>query len=925
MRDQGVVFGPQFGSLSEADSPKVTVKFNDAESRRLREARDREGDWKFYGPYLSERQWGTVREDYSAEGKAWSHFPHDHARSRTYRFGEDGLLGWCDRRGRLCFSVALWNEQDPILKERLFGLTGPEGNHGEDVKELYYYLRSTPTHSFCKGLYKYPQSAYPYDELVRENRSRNRLQREYELLDTGALDEERYFDIEVSYAKASPSETFVRMRATNRGPEAKPLHLLPQVWFRNTWSWGREGEDYTGEPSIENVPGGASQTVGGEFAMQHEALPDMSLQFDPGHEELLFTDNETNATKLFDEPDRSLFKKDAFHECVVNGIEQAVCPAQRGTKAAVHYKMELAPGESRTIYLRLAESSHALPEGGLRVAAEAAFRLREEEHDTFYKTRLPGDLTPQEREVALQSHAGLLWTKQFYHYVVRDWLEGDPGHPEAPAARRKGRNKEWGHLYNRDVISMPDKWEYPWYAAWDLAFHMVPFSTIDVDFSKRQLKLFLREWYMHPSGQMPAYEFALGDVNPPVHAWAVWRVYQESCRQGDTDIDFLEACFHKLLINFTWWVNRKDDDGNNLFSGGFLGLDNIGVFDRSKPLPTGGHLEQADGTAWMAFYACSMLTIALELARSRPAYGDIASKFFEHYVAIVDAMNHLGGSGLWDEPDGFYYDILRANDTSVPIKIRSLVGLLPLCTAFVLSDELLEALPEFKARVDWFFANRKDFTARSTATHRDFQQKEGRTLFAVPSRRKLLRILEYVLDESEFLSPFGVRSLSKAHEKEPYSFWVDREEHRVAYLPGESDSWMFGGNSNWRGPVWFPMNFLLLEALGTYHEFFGNDLVVACPRGSDQSRNLKQVQQELAHRLVSVFLPDQSGARPCHGDDTIYQSSQHFRDLVLFYEHFHGDSGRGLGASHQTGWTSLVTSCMQLFHRDAPVIQKDTE
>jgi mannosylglycerate hydrolase MGH1-like protein len=883
--------------------PSLTVKT--AEARRLLEDARREKNWKRWGPYLSERQWGTVREDYSAYGDCWSYFPHDHARSRTYRWGEDGLLGMTDREGRLCFALALWNGRDPILKERLFGLTGPEGNHGEDVKELYYFLDGTPTHSYMKGLYKYPQGEYPYARLVEENRRRDPHEREYELLDTGAFDGGRYWDVFVEYAKGAPDDVLVRITAANRGPDGARLHLLPTLWARNTWSWGRTGEGYGPKPTLRAEAPGA-------IAVEHASLGKMRLDVgaDPDGRmpPLLFTENETNTGRLFGTEPASRYVKDAFHAYVVAGDVAAVNPAGVGTKAAAHYVLDVPAGESRSVELRLTaeESRTADPFGrGFR----EVFDARQKEADEFYAAVLPEASTEDERRVQRQAYAGLLWSKQFFHYVVRDWLEGDPAFPPPPSERRGGRNADWPQLFNRDVISMPDTWEYPWYAAWDLAFHMVPFARIDPQFAKEQLVLFLREWYMHPNGQIPAYEFAFSDVNPPVHAWAAWRIYKMTGERGLRDRVFLSRVFQKLIINFTWWVNRKDAEGKHLFSGGFLGLDNIGVFDRSKPLPTGGHLEQADGTAWMAFYAATMMSIALELARENPATEDVASKFFEHFVAITDAMNTLGGHGLWDEEDGFYYDQIHVDGHTVPLKVRSLVGAIPLIAVEVLDSELIERLPGFRRRLDWFLRNRRDLARQ--ISYMETRDGGVRMLLALPSKERLVRVLRYLLDEAEFLSPYGLRSVSRYHREHPYVLEVGGERRRVDYDPAEGTSGLFGGNSNWRGPIWFPINFLVVEALERYHYYYGDSLRVECPTGSGNLLTLQEVASEISRRLSSIFLADERGARPVHDGDPRYREDPHFKDLILFYEYFHGDTGRGVGASHQTGWTALVAKLLE--------------
>jgi hypothetical protein len=878
----------------------------EAEAARLEQDTRRERNWKRWGPYLSERQWGTVREDYSEHGAAWDYFPHDHARSRTYRWGEDGLLGLCDREGRLCFSIALWNGRDPILKERLFGLSGPEGNHGEDVKESYFYLDSTPTHSYMKALYKYPQAEFPYAWLVGENRLRGKHDPEFEIADTGVFEEGRYFDVFVEYAKTSPDDVLIRITVANRAKEPARLDLLPTFWFRNTWTWGRTGEGYWPKPSL---------AAEGENALvaDHEGMGRFRLFVEdapPPGPELLFTENETNAARLFGSGNTVSHVKDAFHEYVIAGRRDAVNPARTGTKAAALYRLEVPAGGQAVVRLRLSADAEA-PREPFGPGFDRAFAERMAEADAFYGTRLPPGLTEEERRVARQAYAGLLWSKQFYHFSVKDWLEGDPSQPPPPPARRDGRNSAWPHLYNRDVISMPDKWEYPWYAAWDLAFHMVPFARIDPDFAKQQLILLLREWYMHPNGQLPAYEWAFGDVNPPVHAWAAWRTYKITGTKGKRDRVFLARVFQKLLINFTWWVNRKDPEGKNLFAGGFLGLDNIGVFDRSAELPTGGHLEQADGTAWMAFFCATMLSIALELASEDPAYEDLASKFFEHFVSIVDAMNTLGGMGLWNEKDGFYYDQLHVEDVNIPLRIRSMVGLIPLFAVEVLEGDVIAKLPGFKKRMQWFLDNRQDLARSISCMACSAEAGEGHRLLAIPSRERLERVLRYVLDEKEFLSPYGVRALSRVHREQPYSFRVGNQEHRVEYDPGESTTGVFGGNSNWRGPIWFPVNYLLVEALQRYHHFYGNGLRVECPTGSGVWMNLAEVSHEIERRLASVFLPDGEGRRPCHGGDARFASDPHWRDLVLFHEYFHGDSGRGVGASHQTGWTALAVRCLE--------------
>ena len=872
------------------------------EAKRLIQDGERKKNWKRWGPYLSERQWATVREDYSEHGNCWDYFPHDHARSRAYRWGEDGLLGISDRECRLCFALALWNGKDPILKERLYGFGGPEGNHGEDVKESYFYLDSTPTHSYFKGLYKYPQVEFPYNKLIEENQRHGKNDPEFELADTGVFDSNRYFDVFAEYAKHSPEDILIRISIFNRGDEEALLHVLPTLWFRNMWSWGAAHESCRSKPSI-------SRHDENRLLAIHETLGSFFFAFEPGSNNqapsVLFTENESNYARLFGTENPSPYVKDAFHEFVIHGRTEAVNPVGPGTKAALQYVLTIPAGASETIHLRLSSEAEA-PDTPFGQKAKKIFAARHREADQFYESISPPKSTIEERQVTRQAYAGLLWSKQFYHIVVKDWLSGDLAAPPPPAPRKEGRNHEWSHLYNSDVLSMPDKWEYPWFAAWDLAFHMIPFAKIDGKFAKDQLGLLLREWYMHPNGQIPAYEFAFGDVNPPVHAWAAWRVYKIAAKNGKRDRDFLESVFQKLLLNFTWWVNRKDSQGKNLFSGGFLGLDNIGIFDRSKPLPTGGTLQQADGTAWMAFYSATMMSIALELARDgrsrRVAYEDMASKFFEHFIQIADAMNTLGGTGLWDEEDGFYYDQIQLDDKSISLKTRSMVGLLPLIAVEVLENETIESLPGFKKRFDWFIENRKDLARRISYgeyghTHR---------LLAIPSRRRLERVLHYLLDENEFLSPFGLRSVSKIHQEQPFVLDFGGEQHRVDYVPGESNTWLFGGNSNWRGPIWFPVNYLLVEALERYHHFYGDHLKVECPTGSGNLLNLKQVAEEIASRLAGIFLPNSEGRRPCHGSESRFADDAHWRDLVLFHEYFHGENGKGLGASHQTGWTALV-------------------
>jgi hypothetical protein len=875
------------------------------EEQRLEEARERRMHWKRWGPYLSERAWGTVREDYSPHGTAWDYLPHDHARSRAYRWNEDGLAGISDRHQLICFAIALWNGRDPILKERIFGLTGSEGNHGEDVKEYYFYLDSTPTHSYMKYLYKYPQAAFPYGELVAENRRRDKRSLEYELLDTGVFAENRYFDVFVEYAKAGAEEILVRISVVNHGPEAAALHLLPTLWFRNTWSWGRD-------PRRPRLLRGAPVRDASVVEVDHHTYGRRWLHC-AGRPALLFTENETNIQRLYGAPNPSPYVKDAINEYIVHGVKEAVNPEGLGTKVAADYPLHVGPGETVTVRLRFTDSAPAAGSGPFGSDFDRTFADRQREADEFYGTVIPRDLSADAREVMRQAFGGLLWSKQFYHYAIKDWLEGDPALPAPPPERRGGRNREWTHLYNADVISMPDKWEYPWYAAWDLAFHCIPLALVDSDFAKEQLVLMLREWYMHPNGQLPAYEWAFGDVNPPVHAWAAWRVYKiEKKRRGVGDRQFLQRVFHKLMLNFTWWVNRKDADGMNIFQGGFLGLDNIGVFDRSAPLPTGGHIEQSDGTSWMAMYTLNMLAIAMELAREDPAYEDVASKFWEHFIYIAHAMNNRGGEGidLWDEADGFYYDVLHLpNGDHFFLKVRSMVGLIPMFAVETLESKLVDRLPGFKRRLEWFIDNRPDLI-QHLACMRTHGQGERR-LLSILTADRLRSVLRYMLDESEFLSPYGIRAISRFHKEHPYVLSVNGAEHRVGYEPAESSTGLFGGNSNWRGPIWFPVNYLLIESLQKFHHYLGSEFKVECPTGSGQMMTLWEVAAELSRRLTRTFLRGPDGRRPVFGGIEKFQRDPHWRDLILFHEYFHGDDGAGVGASHQTGWTGVVAKLLQ--------------
>jgi hypothetical protein len=880
------------------------------EEIRLEEALTHTAHWRRWGPYLSDRQWGTVREDYSSNGSAWDYFTHDQARSRAYRWGEDGLLGISDNHQRLCFAVALWNGEDPILKERLFGLTGNEGNHGEDVKEYYFYLDSTPTHSYMKALYKYPHGAFPYDQLVEENRRRDRHQPEFELLDTGTFDENRYFDVFVEYAKRSAEDILIQITVINRGAEAKTLHLLPTLWFRNTWSWDNEPS----KPTLQEIH---SENDGMMIGAFHPTLGKRWLYAQSAgassHSPLLFTENETNSERIFGLPNASPYVKDGINDYVVNGRKAAVNPAQTGTKAAVHYRLVLSPGEARTIQLRLSDAPNLMEPLGNEF--NAAFSARQQEANEFYQRITPFPLSEDMRNVQRQAFAGMLWCKQYYHYVVEDWLKGDVDAPKPPVERKRGRNREWHHLYADDILSMCDKWEYPWFAAWDLAFHCLTLVMIDPDFAKYQLDVLTREWYMHPNGQIPAYEWAFGDVNPPVHAWATWRVYKiEQKMYGKGDRQFLERVFQKLMLNFTWWVNRKDAEGNNVFQGGFLGLDNIGVFDRSAALPTGGHINQSDGTSWMGMYCLNMLTIALELAQTNPVYEDIATKFFEHYLYIADAMNHIGEmeASLWNEEDGFYYDVLHLpDDRQIEMKVRSMVGLIPLFAVETIEPETLQQLPNFKKRLEWFIQNRPDL--RRNVACMESKGVGATRLLAIASQDKLKRILQKMLDEAEFFGDYGIRAVSRYHADHPYIFYTNGMECRVDYEPAESSSGLFGGNSNWRGPVWFPVNFLLLESLQKFHHYLGDDFKVECPTGSGQMLTLWEVASELSQRLTRIFLKNSAGQRPVYGSTEAFQIDPHWRDLILFYEYFHGDNGAGIGASHQTGWTGLVAKLIQQF------------
>jgi hypothetical protein len=869
-----------------------------AEHVRLEEERSQKAPWKKWGPYLSERQWGTVREDYSLSGDAWNYFTHDQARSRAYRWGEDGLAGISDDRQLLCFALALWNGKDPILKERLFGLTNSEGNHGEDVKEYYFYLDSTPTHSYMKYLYKYPQAAFPYNGLIENNRRRTRQDFEYELIDTGVFDQDRYFDVFVEYAKAEPDDILVRITVANRGPEPATLHVLPTLWFRNSWSWGENGL----RPLLRQ----ASPSV---IAASHGELGVRFLSCE-GATELLFTENETNNERLFGSVSRSPFVKDAIDGYIVHGRKEAVNPNQSGTKASAHYEQSVGPKESRTLRLRLHDAALTDPFHDFATIMET----RRKEADEFYASVIPKSLNADAANVMRQALAGMLWSKQFYYYDVNRWLEERGVAPFKPGRRSAPRNDHWQHLANDNILSMPDKWEYPWYAAWDLAFHILALTLVDEDFGKDQLDLVLTEKYLHPSGQIPAYEWNFGDVNPPVHAWSTIFTYVlDRMRQGHGDDEWLERVFHKLMLNFTWWVNRKDREGNNAFEGGFLGLDNIGVFDRSAPLPTGGFLQQADGTAWMALFCQNMIEIAAVLTLSKPSYADMVLKFCQHFLWVAVGLMHAGsGVGMWDDEDGFFYDVLKLPDgRSQRLKVRSMVGLLPFCAVTVFEGEVIRKMPELGARFKEFIAAHQEMVS---FIHDPLKEGvDGRKLASVLDESKLRRVLSRMLDEKEFLSPHGIRSLSRYHEEHPYIFPVGELNYRVSYLPAESDTGMFGGNSNWRGPIWMPVNALILRALLQYYAYYGDAFTIECPTGSGKQMTLYEVAQELARRLESIFLKDEEGHRPVYGGTRKFQEDPHWRDYILFYEYFHGDNGAGLGANHQTGWTGVIARIMEFF------------
>jgi Glycosyl hydrolase family 63 C-terminal domain len=895
--------------------------------------------WHLWGPYVSERAWGTVREDYSANGDAWNYFPHDHARSRAFRWGEDGIGGISDYKQRLCLAFAFWNGHDPILKERLFGVTGPQGSHGEDVKEVYFYNDCTPTHSYMRMLYRYPQARFPYEELVAVNHGRPKQAPEFELWDTGILREHRYFDISLEYAKVDPDDFFISVTATNRGPDAAVLHILPTLWFRNTWSWGRDDR----RPALR-----ASSDLEGRcltIQASHRGLGDYKLHCEDARD-LLFTENETNSERLFSSPNSQPFVKDGINDFIVDGRTGAVNPERVGTKAAAHYQFTIEPGASQVMRLWFGRVEEAVEDEDLSgepsrmprpvclpvpdreafAHFDAVVRKRRREADEFYEELEPSCLSDEHKLIHRQALAGMLWTKQFYYYVVEDWLEGDPGQPPPPPERKTGRNSEWRHLYNERVMSMPDKWEYPWYAAWDLAFHCIPLALVDPHFAKGQLDIILREWYQHPNGQVPAYEWNYGDVNPPVIGWAAWRVYKiEEKQSGKGDRDFLETVFHKLLISFTWWVNRKDSEGKNIFQGGFLGLDNIGVFDRSAPLPNGGHLEQSDGTSWMGMFCLNMMRMALELARENPVYENIATKFFEHFLGIAGAMNNLGGKGigLWDEPDEFYYDVLHMPDGRyLPLRVRSLVGLMPLLAVETIEPELMEAMPGFTRRLEWYLGHRPDLASLISRWH-DPGAGERR-LIALTRGHRMKCLLRRMLHPDEFLSDYGVRSLSKYHATHPYVLRADDGSERVVnYDPAESQTNIFGGNSNWRGPVWLPINYLLIESLQKFHHYYGDDFKVECPTGSGHYLTLNEIANELSNRLIQLWLRDAKGARPFTQASGDALEAEHDRNLYWFHEYFHGDTGAGLGASHQTGWTGLVAKLIQQQGTGGTIVKRD--
>jgi hypothetical protein len=876
-----------------------------AEQERLQENNSPDEPWHFWGPYLAERAWGTVREDYSANGDAWNYFPHDHARSRVYRWNEDGIGGISDFKGRLCFAFAFWNERDPFLKERLFGVTGPQGNHGEDVKEVYFYTDSTPSHSYMSMLYRYPQARFPYEELTEQSGARSKMEGEFELWDAGALAENRFFDIEIEYAKEEAHDILIRATATNRGPEPATLHFLPTLWFRNTWSWGRNGS----KPMLRTTDEEGKPNV---IAASHPELGEYNLFCDAAAK-LLFTENDSNLQRLWGVPNLTPFVKDSINDYIVHDETEAINPQRVGTKAAAHYKFTIAPGQSVSVRLRLTRVAGNKSDGDAFANFDGIFAMRRREADAFYTELAPPSLDREHRAIQRQALAGMLWSKQFYHYIIEQWLEGDPAQPTPPPERKEGRNNEWGHLYNERVMSMPDKWEYPWYASWDLAFHCIPIALVDPHFAKAQIDIIVREWYQHPNGKIPAYEWNFDDVNPPVLAWAAWRVYQIERKQtGKGDRAFLETIFHKMLIAFTWWVNRKDSTGNNVFEGGFLGLDNIGVFDRSARFPDGSRLEQSDGTSWMGMFSLNLMRMAIELAAENHVYENIATKFFEHFLSIAAAMNNVGGKGigLWDEDDEFYYDILHTpGGRYLPLKVRSLVGLMPLLAVETIQWQLIDELPGFKSRLEWYLKHRPDLASLVSRW-----QEPGmgeRRLVALTRGHRMKCLLRRMLDPEEFLSEYGVRSVSKYHQEHPYRLTIRGEEKVVNYEPAESQTSIFGGNSNWRGPVWFPINYLLIESLQQFHHYYGDDFKVECPTGSGQLMNLSEIANELSNRLIKLWTRDEKGDRPFERASADALNGPRDRDRYLFHEYFHGDTGAGLGASHQTGWTGLIAKLIQ--------------
>jgi len=866
------------------------------EIKKLQSIKAENKNWRKWGPYLTDRQWGTVREDYSPDGTAWEYVSHDNARSKAYRWGEEGIAGISDDRQLICFSVALWNKKDAIIKERYFGLTGNQGNHGEDVKEHYYYLDNTPTHSYMKMLYKYPQSAFPYTQLVEENNRRTKADLEYELVDTGIFDEDKYFDVFVEYAKNSEEDILIKITAYNRGKEKALLKLLPQVWFRNTWSLGKDKN----KPQLFLTESNSIQLI-------HNSLGKYNLYFD-GNPEILFCENETNYKHLYNVDNSTEFVKDGINDFITQNINNAINHSKIGTKAACDYNLEIEGGASQSIKLRLVKNSIVNPFKNF----DKIFENQIKEADCFYDEIQKDLVTQDAKDIQRQAFAGMLWSKQFYYFDIEEWIEGDKGHPKPPKQRKDGRNKEWHHLNNADIISMPDKWEYPWYATWDLAFHCIPFAMIDPEFAKEQLLLFTREWFMHPNGQLPAYEWNFSDVNPPVHAWATWRVFKIDKKiKGKADLDFLERVFHKLLLNFTWWVNKKDHDGHNIFQGGFLGLDNIGIFDRSSTLPTGGHLDQSDGTSWMAMFSLNMLRISLELAKTKPIYQDLATKFFEHFLYIAQSRTNMGcqGVGLWDEEDGFYYDALHMDEKISHLKIRSMVGLIPLFAVEVLDPDLLKQVPEFEARLNWLFKNKPEMC--NLVSRWNEPGIGNRNLLSLLRGHRMKKLLKRMLDETEFLSDYGIRALSKYHKENPYKFYVDGNKLEVKYTPAESDSGLFGGNSNWRGPIWFPVNFLILESLYRFHHYYGDEFKVECPVNSGNFVTIKEAADEIANRLSKIFLKDKNGLRPVYNYNNKIQKDPYFNKYILFHEYFNGDNGRGVGASHQTGWTGLIAKILQ--------------